>query len=291
MNLDRIYLLPYISKIQISFSLVGIFFYLFIIIIFFLYSNCIFFIKEEIFSFIFLKSLCSLIELFIDDEIYRIFFIYISQTILFVLLLLHINKCLTQKKIIEDTKDLELNDKLYIILIYLLSFFPFESFFSLQVQEMFFQNAVKIVAGIILYRHINKKINILTDRLKQQQIKAKNDVNHFMGYKENYYLKMISTINSMYLTGLFLFIIYISINIYLLYNFNEIIKFVGKFFDFGAFAFIILAQLLFFFCSNKIELEIIFKKGKLNSGFKKFVIMNVIKIFNQEDTDENHIFE
>ena len=287
MNFERIFLLPIVKKIEISFSLVGIIFYLFIITLFFFCYNCKFFIKEEIFSFILLKSICFLIGLFIDHEIFLFFFIYISQTIVFSLILFHINKCLTQKKIIEDIKDLELNDKLYIILIYMLCFFPYQSFFNLQTSELFFQNAFKIATAIFLYKHIEKKIKIMTERLRQQQIKAKNDINLLMGYKEMYYIKMISTINSMYLYALVLFIIYISINIYLLYYQNKFIEIVGNFFYFGAVAFIILAELLFFFCSNKIELETIIRKGKINNRFKNFMIIN---IFNQEDTDENHSF-
>ena len=287
MDLGRIYVLPNIIKMQINFSLVGIFFYFTNIILFLFYYNCIVFIKEEIFSFIFLKSITFLIELFIDDHISRYLFKYWSQVIVFSLLLLHINKCLTQKKIIENIKDLEISDKIYIMLIYMLSFFPYEFMFELQFFERVLQLVIKIVLAIYFYSYVDKKIKIMLDRLREQQIKSKNEINYLMGCKENYYLKMLRTINSMYLTALILYICTMLIYISLLYNLNEFVKIVGKFCFFGAFAIIILAQLLFFFCSNKIELEKAFRKGKLNSGIKKFMI---IKIFNQGDLDENNSF-
>ena len=144
-----------------------------------------------------------------------------------------------------------------------------------------------MVLAIYFYSYVDKKIKIMLDRLREQQIKSKNEINYLMGCKENYYLKMLRTINSMYLTALILYICTMLIYISLLYNLNEFVKIVGKFCFFGAFAIIILAQLLFFFCSNKIELEKAFRKGKLNSGIKKFMI---IKIFNQGDLDENNSF-
>jgi hypothetical protein len=287
MDLGRIYVLPNIIKMQINFSLVGIFFYFTNIILFLFYYNCIVFIKEEIFSFIFLKSITFLIELFIDNHIYKYLFKYCSQVIVFSLLLLHINKCLTQKKIIENIKDLEINDKIYIMLIYMLSFFPYEFMFDLQFFERVLQLVIKMVLAIYFYSYVDKKIKIMLDRLREQQIKSKNEINYLMGCKENYYLKMLRTINSMYLTALILYICTMLIYISLLYNFNEFVKIVGKFCFFSAFSIVILAQLLFFFCSNKIELEKAFRKGKLNSGIKKFMI---IKIFNQGDFDENNVF-
>lgn len=284
MNFDRIYLLPKISKIQISFSLIGILFYFSIIILFFFYYNSICFIKEEIFSFILLKSVFSLIELFIENDNFRTIFIYISEIILFYLLLIHINKCFTQKKIIEDIKDLEINDKTYILLIFMLSIFPFEYYFKLQIAESCAQNVIKIILIAFLYNYINKRIKLMIERLTEQKIKSKIDINYMPGSKENYYLKMIRTINSMYLAGIILFIIFFSIKIYLLFNYNEIVEYFGNFADYTGLAFIILAELLFFFCSNKLELEKGIRKDKINNNIRKFV---VIKIFNQDDLDEN----
>ena len=106
------------SKIQLHFSLVGIFFYFSIVFIFLYYLDNSSFIKDEIFSFIFIKSLSSLIGLFITDEIYKAIFSYISQVISFGLILSHINKSITQKIIVDNIKGLRINDKIYIVLIY-----------------------------------------------------------------------------------------------------------------------------------------------------------------------------
>ena len=91
------YLVIDLSQIQLSISLIGIFFYITIVILFFFYYDLSFFIKEEIFSFIFVKSFSSFLVIFIDDEIYKAIISYISQVISFILILIHINKCITQK--------------------------------------------------------------------------------------------------------------------------------------------------------------------------------------------------
>ena len=268
-----------LSQIQLSISLIGIFFYITIVILFFFYYDLSFFIKEEIFSFIFVKSISSFIVIFIDDELYKAIISYISQVISFILILIHINKCITQKKIVDNIKDLKIMDKAYIIFIYMLCFFPIESFIQLQIYEILFINITRVILTILFYYHINKKIRLLLERLKQQKMKSKNDVDNLIGNKEIYYIKMIKTINSMYFKAFILFILYIIAKAYLIYNSNEIINFFTKFFYFFSIIFIILAELLFFFCSNRIELEKGFRNEKFKNNLNKF------KIINQEDSD------
>ena len=286
MNIDNLFILPGLTRIQFNLSLIGICFYLFIILLFNFYYNCISFIKEEIFSFILLKSLSSLIEIFIESNLNRTIFLYFSHIILFTLLLIQINKNLTQKKIVEDIEGLAINDKLYIILIFMLIFFPFEYFFNLQIFELFVHNIVKIVTTFLLFKHIDKKIKTMIEHIKEEHLKNqknKNDINFMLNNdKLNYYLKMIKTIDSMILTGFILYVIFFSVNIWLLYNYNEILKYINDIINGCAIFSISLAQLLFFYCSNKIELENGEKKTKLNETIKNFVIIN---IFNQDDTD------
>lgn len=284
MNLDRIFLLPNISKIQLSFSLIGILFYFSIIILFIFYYNCIILIKEEIFSFIFITSVLSLIEIFIDNETFRSLFIYITQIIAFSLLLVYLNKCLTQKIIVEDIKDLEINDKIYILLIFMLCSFPFQSFLDLQIFERYVQYILKMVLAALLYYLIYKRMKLIIERLNEQKLESKNENNYLMGSKENYYVKMIKTINMMYLIGFILLIFFMGIKIYMLHIYTEYIEYFGKTVYYSGFSSIILAELLLFFCINKLELENGIRKGKINSSIKKFVI---VKIFNQDDNDEN----
>lgn len=284
MNLDRIFLLPNISKIQLSFSLIGILFYFSIIILFLFYYNCIILIKEEIFSFIFITSVLSLIEIFIDNETFRSLFIYITQIIAFSLLLAYLNKCLTQKIIVEDIKDLEINDKIYILLIFMLCSFPFQSFLDLQIFERYVQYILKMVLAALLYYLIYKRMKLIIERLNEQKLESKKENNYLMGSKENYYVKMIKTINMMYLIGFILLILFMGIKIYMLHIYTEYIEYFGKTVYYSGFSSIILAELLLFFCINKLELENGIRKGKINSSIKKFVI---VKIFNQDDNDEN----
>ena len=291
MNFDRIYILPQINKIQFSFSLIGIFFYISLIILFFFYYNCLFFIKEGIFSFILIKSLVSFIEVFIESDIFRTIFLYISQVILFFLLLIHLNKCLIQRKIVEDIKDLEINDKKYILLIYIICFFPFELCFDFQLIENLCHIILKIILCVLLYGQIDKRIKLMMEKLNEKQIKAKGDLNYVLGQRENYYLKMLKTIDSMILFGFILFILYYSLNICLISNNNEFIKFISELANDAAIASICLSQLLFFFCSNKIELERGLRKSRLNGKLKKFVIIKIFNQGNQEDVDENYNLE
>lgn len=291
MNFDRIYILPQISKIQFSFSLIGIFFYISLIILFFFYYNCLFFIKEGIFSFILIKSLVSFIEAFIESDTFRVIFLYISQIILFSLLLIHLNQCLIQRKIVEDINGLEINDKKYILFIYIICFFPYEYCFNLQLLENLCHIILKIVLCVLLYGQIDRRIKLMMEKINEKQIKAKGDLNYVLGQRENYYLKMLKTIDSMILFGFILFILYYSFNMCLLNNNNEIIKFFSELANDCAIASICLSQLLFFFCSNKIELERGLRKSRLNSKIKKFVIIKIFNRSNQEDIDENYNLE
>ena len=290
MNFDRIYILPITSKLHFSLSFIGIFFYLSIMILFSFYYNCLFLIKEEIFSYILLKSLFSLIESAIESDEYRMVFVFITQIILFTLLLFHLDRCFTQKKIVEDTTDLEIKEKNYIILIYILCLIPFDSYFTLLTSEMIVHNLIKAALIIMFYKNIEKKIKIMIDRLNQQHAKSTkvNKNSEILENNENYYIEMLQSINSMYSAGAVLFVFCFLINIYTSYYQNELIQYFSEMVKDSALFFISLAQLLFFYCSNKIELEQSLKKNKINDAFKKFV---KIKIFNQDDADENSSFK
>ena len=290
MNFDRIYILPITSKLHFSLSFIGIFFYLSIMILFSFYYNCLFLIKEEIFSYILLKSLFSLIESAIESDEIRMVFVFITQIILFSLLLFHLDRCFTQKKIVEDTTDLEIKEKNYIILIYILCLIPFDSYFTILTSEMIAQNIIKAALIIMFYKSIEKKIKIMIDRLNQQQAKSTkvNKNSDILENNESYYIEMLQSINSMYSAGAVLFVFCFLINIYTSYYQNELIQYFSDMVKDSALFFISLAQLLFFYCSNKIELEQSLKKNKINDAFKKFV---KIKIFNQDDADENSSFK
>ena len=290
MNFDRIYILPITSKLHFSLAFIGIFFYLSIIILFSFYYNCLFLIKEEIFSYILLKSLFSLIESAIESDEIRMVFVFITQIILFSLLLFHLDRCFTQKKIVEDITDLEIKEKNYIILIYILCLIPFDSYFTILTSEMIAQNIIKAALIIMFYKSIEKKIKIMIDRLNQQQAKSTkvNKNSDILENNENYYIEMLQSINSMYSAGAVLFVFCFLINIYTSYYQNELIQYFSEMVKDSALFFISLAQLLFFYCSNKIELEQSLKKNKINDAFKKFV---KIKIFNQDDADENSSFK
>ena len=289
MNFDRIYILPITSKLHFSLSFIGLFFYLSIIILFSFYYNCLFLIKEEIFSYILLKSLFSLIESVIESDEIRNVFVFLTQIILFSLLLFHLNRCFTQKKIVEDTTDLEIKDKKYIILIYILCLIPLDSYFTFLTSEMIAQNIIKMALILWFYKSIDKKIKIMIDRVNLQQSKSAEDNknNDILKNSENYYVEMLKSINSMHCAGAVLFVFCFSINIYTSYFQNEIIKYFSYMVRDSALFFISLAQLLFFYCSNKIELEQSLKGNKINGSFKKFV---KVKIFNQDD-EENSSFK
>ena len=231
-----------------------------------------------------------MIESAIESDEIRMVFVFITQIILFSLLLFHLDRCFTQKKIVEDITDLEIKEKNYIILIYILCLIPFDSYFTILTSEMIAQNIIKAALIIMFYKSIEKKIKIMIDRLNQQQAKSTkvNKNSDILENNENYYIEMLQSINSMYSAGAVLFVFCFLINIYTSYYQNELIQYFSDMVKDSALFFISLAQLLFFYCSNKIELEQSLKKNKINDAFKKFV---KIKIFNQDDADENSSFK
>ena len=141
-----------------------------------------------------------------------------------------------------------------------------------------------MVLAALLYYLIYKRMKLIIERLNEKKLESKNENNYLMGSKENYYVKMIKTINMMYLIGFILLIFFMGIKIYMLHIYTEYIEYFGKTVYYCGFSSIILAELLLFFCINKLELENGIRKGKINSSIKKFVI---VKIFNQDDNDEN----
>jgi len=136
---------------------------------------------------------------------------------------------------------------------------------------MITQNLIKVALIILFYKHIEKKIKIMIDRLYQQHANTTevNKNSEILENIENYYAEMLKSINSMHSAGAVLFVFCFSINIYTSYYQNEIMKYFSYMVRDSALFFISLAQLLFFYCSNKIELEQSLKRNKVNDTFKK----------------------
>ena len=152
---------------------------------------------------------------------------------------------------------------------------------------MVMQNIIKIALIFMMYKHIDKNIKLMIGRLNQQQIKLKTEHNNNFENNENYYIEMLKSINSMHCAGAVLFIFCFSLKIYNSYYRNDITDGFSHMVRDSAIFFICLAQLLFFYCSNKIEIENSFKRNKFNETIKK---LRIIKIFNQDDADESTNF-
>jgi len=267
-------------QIIFSFSIIGIIFYLLTIFLLFYYYKCPFFIKEEIFTFIFINSISSILILYIEDEMFRYLSPYASKIVLFCLFLIYVDKYLSKTEISKNLKNIEINDKLYIILIYVLSSFPFDYFLHFNIYEMFIQFSIKIILSIALYKKLKAKFELLINNLQNLKIKDNRNLNLYSIEKIDYYINAISTVKNIYSKGCFFFVGYLSLYLMLLYRYYEFLRLlilaVYSIFN----ACIIIGSLLFFYTFNKTELE---KKLKRVQKREKNSI--IIKIYNREDIE------
>ncbi len=191
------------------FSIIGVFFYISLILLFGFYYKCLIFIKENIFTFILVNSLTPLISLFINNPIYKNVFSFLSQTIQFSLILYFIDKCFTSPNLSKDKKDFEISYKIYIILIFMISSFPFYNYLELFEKTIFDQNVIRMVPIILLYEQIREKFQILFDYLNEKKVKPNDsDMPHEIVY---YYYNIFKIISKMFYTSFFLFFLYLGL--------------------------------------------------------------------------------
>ena len=277
--------------IQFFFSVVGISFYLALIILFHFYYDCIRFIKEKIFSFILVHSLTSLISLFIKDPTYNLFFNYFSHTFQLYLFLYFIDKCLVSSPITIDKGKMEIEYKIYIILIFMLCTFPFNKYFGLFEKTFLDQNAISMILSILFYEQIRGKMQFIIYILNERKaLSANPDMPYEMIF---YYYNMYKMINNYFYTSFLFFLLMLGAKI--LENFVQYkitFQFIAYFLYLSAIYTLVIGCILFFYCLNRKDLN--YKKRNKREKLEniderqKFTIIDVES--NYDDIDENMNF-
>ena len=270
---------PVLKIVQFIFSVLGILFYFALIFLFHFYYHCIRFIKEKIFSFILVHSLTSLLVLFIENPTYNLFFKYFSNIIQLYLILYFFDKCLKLTNIPID-KNIKINYKIYIILIFMICTFPFSKYLPIFEKPFFDQNPILLILCILLFEQIRGKMEIIIE------IFHENDF---------YYYNIYKMINNYFKASFFLFLLTISAKIldnFLIYK--NILLFITYFLNLSAVYVMAIGCILFFYCLNRDDLKIKKKYKKENEENNdeknKFRVIDVEADINQDDVDKNTDF-
>ena len=205
----------YISLfIQSFYSLSGLIFYLISFILFNFYYKCPSLIKKEIFTFIFLTSLKTIIEIIIPFSLANYLISYFIGIISFYLILVYLDKCLTSKKISIDSFIFELSNKVYLFLIFLVCSFPAVKIWKLSENYIITENIINIIVAILFFIYINSKFKLLLDYLNEKQVTNSKIPDIYLPYmKAYYYYNSFKCAKTIFFLSLILIICFFSLNI------------------------------------------------------------------------------
>ena len=205
----------YISLfIQSFYSLSGLIFYLISFILFNFYYKCPSLIKKEIFTFIFLTSLKTIIEIIIPFSLANYLISYFIGIISFYLILVYLDKCLTSKKISIDSFIFELSNKVYLFLIFLVCSFPAVKIWKLSDNYIITENIINIIVAILFFIYINSKFKLLLDYLNEKQVTNSKIPDIYLPYmKAYYYYNSFKCAKTIFFFSLILIICFFSLNI------------------------------------------------------------------------------
>lgn len=284
----KIYSLPKYIILQTVFSLLGVFFYISLIFLFCFYYKNLGFIKQNIFTFILVNSLSPLILLFIDNPTYKIAFSFFSETIQFSLILYFIDNCLTSSNISKDNKEFQIDYKIYIILIFMISSFPFNNYLDLFEKTIFDQNVIKMVLIILFHEQIREKLKNLLEYLNDKINSNDSDMPHEIAY---YYYNICKIISKMFYTSFILFFIYFILKLFdhHFFTYKITLEYICFFINLFAIYSLVVGCILFFYSLNRNKLlkidEKIFRKENSLEETQTFRVIDVD--IPQEDINEN----
>lgn len=283
--MDQLKLLPNFTIIKSFFAILGVLFYIALIFLFNYYYRCLSFIKEKIFTFIFINSLSSLISAYIHEPTKQFIFVYTSNTIQFYLILFFIDKCLSSNNLSKDKKDLEINFKIYIILLFMLVHLPISKYLTVSKRNLFDLNAIKLILCLLFYEHIREKIQMLIYYFKD---KASYNSEFDLSYN-SYYYKFLKMINSIFSTSFVFFILYYIIKIIdKVLEYKITFQYLTFFINLLAVYFMVIGCILFFYCINREQLEKNKKINKKSDNSEESQNFRVINIdVTPRDIDEN----
>lgn len=215
-------------------------------------------IKQEFFLFIIFNSLESIVEIIFSPSLKKELIIYDFGIIKFYLIIKYLDKCFTSRKISPYNSDFELDYKYIFIFFYLIISFPFEKCFILSEKYIFSSNIIIIIFALLLFRHINGKMGLLFDYLKDKRMTNSAIPEVYLSYmKAHYYYTNFSKINCMLYLSLILAICYYVLKIINLYleDWKLIIKFISLFIKEFFYCSLIIACFIFFYILNKNQLN------------------------------------
>ena len=244
------------SIIQMIFSSIGLIFYLIISLLFKFYYKCPSLIKKEIFSFIFLCSLKSLLELILISSTTNYMTSYFIEIFSFYLIIIYINKCLTSEQLFNNSNYFGLTYKSYICIVYLLISFPFAKIYNLSEKYIFSIYLAKMIIIIITYKYIKGKIELLLDYLKEKN-EAMTIINeNNLSYIDlNFYYTSFKSVNYLFFNSFIFIICYFLINlVHILIKWEFLTSMAIACQNFGIFC-LIIGCLLLCYCFNKTLLD------------------------------------
>ena len=114
---------PTYFYIHLFFVFTGLIFYAFAYFLFIFIVKDISYIKKEVFTFLVVNSLKSIVEITLSTSLTKEIIIYFFEISEFYLVLTYINKSLTTKKISQNTSNYELEHFYYIMALFIIFFF------------------------------------------------------------------------------------------------------------------------------------------------------------------------
>ena len=200
--------------IQSCFSLSGLIFYLISFILFNFCYKCPSLIKKEIFTFIFLTSIKTIIETLFPFSLANYLISYFIGIISFYLIIVYLDKCLTSKKLSIDSFYFELTNKIYLFLIFLICSFPVVNIWKLSKNYIITENIIYIIIAITFYLYINSKFNLLLDYLSEKQITSSKIPDIYLPYMKAYsYYNSFKCAKIIFFFSLILIIFHFCLNI------------------------------------------------------------------------------
>ena len=275
--------------IHLFFVFIGFIFYLLILFLFYLYFKYLSLIKREIFTYIILNSFKSFLEITLSSSLIKELIIYFIGCIEFYLILTYINKCLTTKKISQNTSNYELDYLYYIVFTFIISSFPYDKIFNLTGKYIFSYNTINIILIIFLFRYINIKMQLLLEYLKEKKMQNSSIPDIYLPYiKANFYYNNFNIINNIFYIILFLSISYYIIkSLYLFFDWKIIFIYIYLFLEESINYSIIISCLIFFYSFNKKKLLKGMKKTNIYKDESNFGKSNVIDIEIQQNENSN----
>ena len=195
------------TKIQIVISCTGLLFYAIAYLLFALYFKHPTLIRKEIFTFIFLYSLKVILSVIVPHSIITYLICYIIGVISYYFLITFINKCLITKVLSENPINFELVHKNYLFIALAISSLPIIEVFNLSEIFIIFQDIIKLVLLIVIYRYFDSKIKLLIEYLKEKKVTNATVPDIYLPYMRAYYY--YTTYNSVHMIFFDSFIIMI----------------------------------------------------------------------------------